>query len=247
MVNLINTLEKEIASSIVQTTNLFDKESFDKEVELFKNTISVDDIEGRYSLTGATDEGFSVGCLNDTFDFILNEKLKIRAFLGREKKTMLLRFHKANIGQAFKRDVAFKNIIDASLENQIIIYTGDCVAVDPTEKTNINLDIRTLVQYEIGIIFKIKGNLVKEFGYEDLNKIVINACINNKAKNLSNKDSLLRFSSTGDRGLDKNKGYFYNELLFNFIEDISIENEMLKKVKAFNIDNKFGIEYVKKY
>ncbi len=236
MASLIDLLEKRIGAQIVQKTNLFDTESFLHETAYMENYLIAGDIEGRYSLSGATDGEFSAACINNTFDFVSGQKTIVPAFLGLKRGIVELRYHKVNIGHAFKRETALKMIENPVSNNRIVIYIDSCVAGAEPYKRARGAALKTDLIYKIGVMFKVKMDQFEFFGCTDYDNFMISLCANYRIKT----SSLVRFDSVVDRWTEGKS--FINDYLFTYTNDAFSSEELEKTIQSFNARYIFDIE-----
>ncbi len=227
---MIDLLTKGLSTEVSQLTDIFDLETFQKEVNLVSNRISVNDVDGRYSLTGYIDDnlGFSAACLNNTFDFVLNEDLVLNdTFFGETENNLEMTFHKVNIGYTYNRERALIGLEDPRIENQIIIYINNRYAqVEPMKKgSGVALDLE--LDISLGVLFKVNVKQIDSFGCIEFDKILINICTN-----YGNKDSsLLRFDAFGESWFSG--VYHVNELMLKYTDRLYSREEAIKRSKNF--------------
>ncbi len=228
---MISILEKGLSTEISQLTDIFDLETFQKEIRFSSNKLSVDDVDGRYSLSGAVDTEqfeFSAACLNNTFDFVLNEDLILNdTFFGESENSMLMTFHKINIGYAYDRERAIKIIKNPRIGNQIMIYVDNRYVQEETEKTGIGMAQDVKLECSLGILFKVNVKQIESLGCIEFDKILINICTN-----YTNPDaSLLRFNSFGESQFYG--AYHVNELMTQYTDRLYSDEEVIKRSKNF--------------
>lgn len=224
---MLNTIVKHIKTRIAQHTQLFDVESQDVVAITQNNVIEVDGLDGEYTLSGGELGIASAGCMNDTH-FFDNGSVVTNCFFGDDETNHNVKARKLNVGNAFKRDVAFEMIIDTKSGNSIIVYVGSASALSDQHLYTESEDMSLKVGYTIGVMFKANLEEIKELGCTDYDKLFINSVIGARKEGTS----LVKFNNVIDRFYAGDS--YVVDIEFSYIDEMFMDESFLNGLKHFD-------------
>lgn len=225
---MLEILQKHIKTNIAQYTQLFDIDTQNISLDTQSNQISNAGLDGEYTLSEATEGTASVGCLNQTLDFV-GGAVGTDCFFGNDVVTHNLVAHKVNVGTAIKRDIAMEMVIDEKIGNSIIVYLNSTRnSTEGKRKNTISEDLSIKVNYTLGVMFKIDASQMESIGCVNTDVVFINSVLGAGKQS----STLIQFDSVVDRFF-AGKSYVV-DYEFSY-EDIMLFDDIIKdRVKHFD-------------
>ena len=196
---MIEEIVKTLKTNLAQVTTLFDLET-NKDIDIVteKNLVSPPvvpardgrdpiTLQGNYTISGAEDDHFNAGSLNQTFHFPEGlGKVKTDSFFGTAVTHRTVTAHRVNVGSAMSENVALEMVADEDVPNCALVYLGNAAARGSNEM-NSSRDTNINVEVEAGVIFKLDAKQAQHFGIDNLDALYTNATLlshNNDGYNL---------------------------------------------------------------
>lgn len=230
---MLNVIVKHIKTNIAQHTYLFDLSLVERVFITDENKIHAPVFfeRGEYTLSGAGSGIASAGCINSTHIFggdPVFPHADTDCFFGDIFVEYNLEARKINVGDAFKREVALKAIIDTTSGNSIIVYVGNANSLSDQYHYSDSEDMNFKVGYTIGVMFKVNVKQIEELGCADYDKLFINSVIGARKEGTS----LVKFNNVIERFYAGDS--YVVDIEFSYIDEMFMEDSFLNGLKHFD-------------